>query len=119
MRGAEISSALVKLRSDEHSFVKWWRKENDFLDYDLIDRFMDNINHAEEIEGFELLTLDEMWQRVEQVCGSRVNLVHSGKGDQVEWTYPGKSGTHHEVCIYSPETVMSIFDIETKGNPVC
>lgn len=119
MRGREITSEVAKLRTDEHSFVKWWRKENDFLDYDLIDRFINNIDHAEEIEGLELLTLDEMWETVEHICGNRVKLERSTKGEQVEWTHKGKNGTHHEVCIYSPETLMNIFDIETRGNPVC
>lgn len=118
MRGHEIYSTVTQLRTDEHSFVKWWRKENDFLDYDLIDRFITNIDHAEEIDGLELLTLDEMWAAVERVSGSRVKLVRDSRGDQVEWTHTGKSGTHHEVCIYSPESVMKIFDVETRGNPV-
>lgn len=118
MRGREIYSAVVNLRTDAHSFVKWWRKENDFLDYDLIDRFITNIDHAEEIDGLELLTLDEMWDAVTRICGSRVKLVRDSKGEHVEWTHSGKSGTHHEVCIYTPETVIKIFDVETRGNPV-
>jgi len=118
MRGREIYGEVVKLRSASHSFVKWWRKENDFLDYDLIDRFIDNINHGEEIDGFELLTLDEMWETVKRTVGMRVKLVRDSKGEQVEWTHTGKNGTHHEVCIYTPETVMHIFDVETRGNPV-
>jgi hypothetical protein len=118
MRGREIYSAVVKLRNAEHCFVKWWRKENDFLDYDLIDRFVDNVDHAEEIDGFDLLTLDQMWAELKRICGTRVNLVQESKGDRVEWTHVGKNGTHTEVCIYSPETVMNIFDVETRGNPV-
>jgi hypothetical protein len=118
MKGREIYSTVVNLRSDEHRFVKWWRKENDFLDYDLIDRFVDNVEHAEEIGGFDLLTLDEMWAEVKRVVGKRINLVHEVKGDRVEWTHMGKDGMRNEVCIYSPETIMHIFDVETRGNPV-
>lgn len=118
MRGREIYSSLEKLRSDEHQFVKWWRKENDFLDYDLIERFVANAETSEEIDGFDLLTMDEMWDTVKRVAGRRVSLVHGPKGDMVEWTHTGKSGT--QTCSYpfTPETVMTIFDVETKGNPV-
>lgn len=122
MRGLEIYSRLEKIRTDEHRFVKWWRKENDFLDYDLIDRFVDNASTSEEIDGLELLTMDEMWnevKRVSTVSGSRVTLLHDSKGDMVEWLHKGKNGLHTEVCVYTPETIMQIFDVETKGNPIC
>lgn len=118
MRGREIYSTLEKLRTDEHRFVKWWRKENDFLDYDLIDRFVKNADSSEEIDGLDLLTSEEMWQEVKRVCGSRINLRHETKGDLVEWIHEGKSGRQTEVCVYTPETVMHIYDVETRGNPI-
>jgi hypothetical protein len=118
MRGREIYSTLEKLRTDEHRFVKWWRKENDFLDYDLIERFIKNAETSEEIDGFDLLTLDEMWDELKRVGGSRVNLRHDPKGDSLEWVHEGKEGTHTEVCAFTPESVMHIFDVETRGNPI-
>lgn len=115
MRGLEIERALKERMSDNHRFVKWWRKENDFLDYDLIDRFLDNLSVSEEIGGLDLLTLDEMWDEVKRVGGTRVNLVHSKKkGDTVEWMHAGKK----DVCVYTPETLITIYDVETRGNPV-
>ena len=119
MRGREIYSTLDNLRTDKHCFVKWWRKENDFVDYDLIDRFRDNAVSSEEIEGLDLLTMDEMWDAVKRVAGSQVKLIHDPKGDLVEWVHKGKAGTRTEVCVYTPETVMHIFDVETRGNPIC
>jgi hypothetical protein len=118
MKGREIFSKIEQLKTAEHRFVKWWRKENDFLDYDLINRYLDNLGSSEEIEGFDLLTLDEMWDEVMRVCGSRVRLERDRKGDLVEWTHSGANGTKTEVCVYTPETVMKIYDVETKGNPV-
>lgn len=118
MRGREIFSAITDLRKDEHCFVKWWRKENDFLDYELIDRFVDAIDPSEEIGGLDLLTLDEMWHEVKRIGGERVKLVQDSRGDLVEWSHMGKSGLHTEVCVYDPETLMKIFDVETRGNPV-
>lgn len=118
MRGWEIYSALDKLRTDDHRFVKWWRKENDFVDYDLIDRFRANAEPSEEIDGFDLLTMDEMWDVVKRVGGDRIKLIREQKGDSLEWVHSGKSGTHKEVCAYTPESVMHIFDVETRGNPV-
>lgn len=118
MTGREIANILKERRRDEHQFVKWWRKEEDFLDYDLIDRFMDNVSSSEEIGGVDLLTMEEMWNELKRIGGTRVKLLHEKSGDKVEWVHPGKQGVHKEVCIYSPETLLTIFDVETRGNPV-
>lgn len=118
MRGSEILRTLKERRAEEHRFVKWWRKEEDFLDYDLIDRFIDNTTGSEEIGGIDLLTMDDMWNEVRRVGGTRVRLVHEPTGDRLEWMHPGKDGMRTDVCTYSPETLMRIFDCETRGNPV-
>lgn len=119
MRGREIVSTLEKRRSDEHRFVKWWRKENDFADYDLIERFMDNTASSEEIDGLDLLTMDEMWQELKRIGGGRINLIRDRSGDVVEWERLDEKGKHMDVCVYTPETIMEIFDAETRGNPIC
>jgi len=118
MRGPEIISVLDSRRTDAHHFVKWWRKEDDFHDYDLIDRFVDNTTAGEEIDGLDLLTMDEMWDEIVRICGSQVKRVVDVSGDKVEWTHSGKSGTSTHVCAYTPESLMEIFDVETRGNPV-
>lgn len=118
MRGQEIITNLNERRSSEHRFVRWWRKEADFLDYDLVDRFVENTGAGVEIGGVDLLTMDDMWNEVQRVSGTRVTLLHDVAGDKVKWIHKGKTGVRTNVCPYSPETLMEIFDVETKGNPV-
>jgi hypothetical protein len=118
MRGSEIFAALKERRRDDHRFVKWWRKEQDFLDFDLIDKFEKNLSSNEEIGGIDLLTMDEMWNELKRVGGTRVKLVHDTSGDKVEWMHEGKAGLHKEECAYCPETLLTIYDVETRGNPV-
>ena len=118
MRGHDAVVTLNERRTDKHFFVKWWRKEEDFLDYDLIDRFVENTRGTEEIGGIDLLTMDDMWNEVRRVGGSRVTLLHGTGGDSVEWVHKGKSGIRKNTCAFTPETLMQIFDIETKGNAV-
>ena len=118
MNGREIEKKLKEERTVNHQFVKWWRKEEDFLDYDLIDRFMNNLSLKENVGGIDLLTMDDMWHELKRVGGSRVKLVHEKSGDKVEWIHAGKQGAYKEVCIFSPETLLTIFDVETRGNPV-
>ncbi|MSM41103.1 MAG: hypothetical protein GJT30_15920 [Geobacter sp.] len=118
MKGKEILNELNERRSSEHEFVKWWRIEDDFLDYDLIDRFADKVADDEEIGGLELLTMGEMWGEVKRVSGDRVHRVHGKTGDDVEWVHEGKSGVSTNVCPYTAETLINIYDVETHGNPI-
>ena len=114
MRGSEVIASLKDRRTEKHCFVKWWRKEEDFLDYDLIDRFVENTKGSEEIGGIDLLTMDDMWNEVRRIGGTRVTLT----GDNVEWTHKGKTGVSKNVCAFTPETLLQIYDVETKGNAV-
>jgi len=118
MRGQEIITILQDKRNEKDCFVKWWRKEEDFLDYDLVDRFMANFSGAEEIGGISLLNMDEMWEELKRIGGTRVVLLHDAGGDKVRWVHKGKNGITTEICPYTAETLMAIFDTETKGNPV-
>jgi hypothetical protein len=118
VRGREILKTLNERRTENDRFVRWWRKEEDFLDYDLIDRFMANSSDNEEIAGIDLLTMDDMWKLVRKVGGTRVKLIHNVGGDTVEWVHEGKGGVKKDVCAFTPETLMTIFDVETHGNPV-
>lgn len=118
MKGHEILKLLAAQRDENHQFIKWWRQEDDFIDYDIIDRFIENFSGKTEMGGFYLLTIEEMWAELQRIAGTRVQLTHDSAGDKVEWVHHGKSGTTTQVCPYNPETLMTIFDIESKGNPI-
>jgi hypothetical protein len=118
MRGHDIIRTINERKSEDFHFVKCWRKENDFLDVDLIDRFLENTRGTEEFGGIDLLTMDDMWNEVRRIGGSRVTLLHDKDGDRVEWVHKGKTGTRKNVCAFTPETLMEIYDVETEGNPI-
>lgn len=118
MSGSEIEKTLEERDATTQLFVKWWRKENDFLDYDLVDRFIKNTSGTVEIGGIDLLTMDDMWNEVKRIGGTRVKLLHDRSGDRIEWHVKGKKGLRTKVCNYTPQALMTIFDRETDGNPV-
>jgi len=118
MRGQEIVTTLKEQARADHCFVKWWRKEEDFLDYDLIDRFLEQATTNEEIGGLQLLTMNEMRDEVKRVGGTRVKFIHEASGDKIEWVHRAKEGMRTHVCAYTPEALLKIFDVETHGNPV-
>jgi len=118
MKKSDILEKIQEQRNESHCFVKWWRKENDFVDYELIDRFTKNTDDPKEMEGFSLLTMNDMWDELQRIAGPRVKLLHNISGDKVEWVNKGNSGTKTQICAYTQETLMTIFDVETKGNPI-
>lgn len=118
MKESEILRMIAERRTKDHRFVRWWRKEEDFLDYELLDRFVAEAGGNEELGGIDLLTMDDMWSELQRIAGPHVKLVQDPSGNKVEWVHKGKSGTTAQVCAYTPETLMTIFNVETKGNPV-
>lgn len=114
MTTTEIAKTIRNERTADMQFISWWRKEEDFLDYDLIDRFMENAGQNREVGGYELLTTEQMWDRLEKVCGKRVMKTQKAGEHLIEWN--GEKGVR--TCPYTPKSIIEIFDIETKGNVV-
>lgn len=113
MNGEELLKQIRERRTAEHEFIKWWRKEEDFLDFDRIDVFIDNFNVSDIIEGFDLLTMEEMWENLKKVTGSRVEKDKERGADVIIWH---RKSREEKVCPYNPETIMTIFDVETHGD---
>jgi hypothetical protein len=115
MKGYEIIKQIKEQRMPDHLFIKWWRKENDFLDYDLLDRFVNNYDDSHEISGFELLGIEPMWQELQRICGDRVAKTKKDGAELLAWER--ETGERQE-CMFTPQSLITVFDVETKGNPV-
>ena len=42
--------------------------------------------------------MDDMWNEVKRIGGSRVTLMHDTNGDRVEWVHKGKTGIRKNVA---------------------
>lgn len=119
MKGTELVAAIEARRRPDLQFIKWWRREEDFLDYDLIDRFLQNTDPEEEIGGFELVGMDEVWERVKHVAGDRVRHEMREESDSVEWKRGAEGGEIRKFsCAWSPENLLKILDVETRGSVI-
>ncbi len=117
MTGYELIKAIREQRDSSHRFIKFWRKEEDFLDFDLLDRFLGNLRDDQVVDGFELLDTDAMWDTVRQVAGGKVvtRTVRDGK-DILLWT--DTQGLVTKELPYNDESLITIFDAETDDNYV-
>ena len=119
MRRGDIVQAIEKGREEGMLFIHWWRKENDFSDYELCDSFVRNADSSHEIGGFDLLNLEQMWDVLTRWKPTGLKRYRSGRGEMIEWQRKGADGTlERETCALTPETVMYIFDYETRGDVV-
>ncbi len=114
MKESELLRELREQRTADQVYIKWWRKEEDWLDIDLIDRFVAETGTNREISGYELMTTAQMWDVLKKVCGNRVAREKKNGNELVLWTRKGEQRS----CPLSPESLLEIFDAETRGNYV-
>ena len=116
MQGYELIKSIREQRADSHRFIKFWRKEEDFLDFDLLERFLGNLRDDQVIDGFELLDTDSMWDTVRRASGNVVTrTVRDGK-DILLWT--DSQGLVTKELPFNEESLITIFDAETNDNYV-
>lgn len=117
MRVNEVVQEIRNRPGSGGEFIRWWRKENDFADYELVDSFISHASAEHEIGGYELLDIEQMWQALIGWVPKGLVRVNTRKGEVVEWTKTGKDGKKHTyTCPFSAETLMMIFDEETRGD---
>ncbi|MBE9487347.1 MAG: hypothetical protein KAT62_08360 [Desulfuromonadales bacterium] len=119
MKGSEISKQIQQQRNENLFFVRWWRKENDFADHELLDSFLENLDPHQEFESFELLDMEQMWEILHRENPEHISRDKQLGKEVILWERPEKEGEEgHVVCPFTPESIMTIFDVETKGNVI-
>jgi hypothetical protein len=122
MQGYELVKEIEKERSahSDRIFIKWWRKEEDFIDFDLVARFLETLKPSSEIAGFELINQEQMWEALQGRCKGCVTRVQKNGGWVVLWNPPKGSEVEEKRpdYPYTPETLLMILDAETNDNYV-
>lgn len=122
MKGYQLTKQIKEAKSahPERVFIKWWRKEEDFIDFDLLDRFLQNLRESTNIDGFDLIDQDEMWRVVENRCKGRVSRVRRDGDWVLHWTPPPGRVVEEQQTEYpySAESLVKILDAETNYNYV-
>ena len=120
MQGYELVKEIEKEKNahSERIFIKWWRKEEDFIDFDLVSRFLENLNYASDITGFELIDQDQMWKVVQSRARGKVTKVQRDGRWMVLWSPPEGAETELTCteCPLTPENLLKILDAESGDN---
>ena len=120
MTGYELRKSLESKAADDCCFIKWWRKENDFADYELISDFLEHLHPENEFEGFALMNMDDMYNELKRYAADRVWLEKHKSEKLLHWQHRGSDGQSREDTYrYSPEVLMALFERETHGDTLC
>ncbi|ABB30362.1 hypothetical protein GeomeDRAFT_2738 [Geobacter metallireducens RCH3] len=119
MTGREIEKEIRDGRKADQPFIKWCRKENDFVDYELVNSFLASVGSGDEFASYELLTMDQMWNVLKEFDPKGVSRGEKGGEEVIFWEQTLADGTtKNRACPYTPDSLISVFDAVTKGNPV-
>lgn len=122
MKGHELVKQIEqeKIEHPDRIFIKWWRSEEDWVDFDLVTRFLENLSPSSEIGGYGLIDQDEMWRTVESRCQGRLSKVQRDGRWVLLWNPPGGAEVEDRLPEYpdTPETLLKILDAETDYNYV-
>ena len=120
MTGHDIVRELQQTGTGERRFIKWWRKENDFADYELIDTFLANLDPDHQFEGFELLTKEQLWQEAQRLDPQHLVLGKHHGEKVIRWQHVASDGTiREEIFPYDEPSLMKLFEVETRGDTLC
>ena len=120
MTGYELRQTLENNATDSRCFIKWWRKENDFADYELVGEFLDHLTPEREFEGFDLLTMDDMYKELKRQAPERIWVELGKEKKPLHWQHLGSDGNIREDTYrYSPQVLMALFEGETHGDTLC
>ncbi len=119
MTGKQLRQELANVDTKRHPFLKWWRKENDFADIELVADFLQSVEPDLEFGGYELLDMEQMWALLKQQSPKSVNRDERRRKEVIIWNHPDREGNPEQVCPFTAESLLTIFNAETKGNLIC
>jgi len=107
-----ISKIATELRS-EHCFIKLYKTGHRLVDFDLIEKFICNHDKNENIDEFELLDIEQMWQTLIDLDPDKLTRSGKGKDEVIEWYWLNGEGIEKKITFpFSPDGIMNIINDE-------
>jgi hypothetical protein len=113
MEGKAVVEQIAEVKNEGHQFIKWWRRADDVVDYEFIDRFIARVRPDEEIDGFELLDLEGMWEVLLSLDPDKLARVNRDGKEVIQWVWQDTGGAERSSTYpFSAEGIMTLFDEE-------
>lgn len=113
MTKSEMISQITTERRKEHCFIKFFKTGHRLVDIDLIDEFISKRDQSGEIDEFELLDIEQMWNTLIDLDPDKLTRSGRGKEEVIEWTWTDSQGTEKKTIFpFTPEGIMNIINDE-------
>jgi len=111
MNHVEMKEIIGARRQPADCFIKWWGEDAALVDYELIDGFLAKGDKVGEVVGFELLTLEAMWQVFIGLNPDRLSREREGDGEVIRWVWQDRQGRERVSTFpYTAEGLMELME---------
>jgi hypothetical protein len=113
MKVSDVAEQIRVQRSGEHCCIKSWVDDHRIVDFNSIEQFLEQAKADDMVEGFELLTLEQMWEALIALDPDNLVRVATPAGETIRWLWTDKNGKEIEQTFpFSPEGIMTIMNDE-------
>lgn len=109
MTRSEVISKIATDRKETHCFIKLFKTGHTLVDFDLIDEFISKRDQSGEIDEFELLDIEQMWQTLIDLDPDKLTRSGSGADEVIEWYWTNSEGVEKKTSYpFTPDGIMNI-----------
>lgn len=109
MTRSEAISTIAHERKGNHCFIKLFKTGHTLVDFDLIDAFISKRDQSGEIDEFELLDMEQMWQTLIDLDPDKLTRSGSGENETIEWRWTNSQGVEQKsVYPFTPAGIMNL-----------
>lgn len=113
MNQAELKERIATSRRPGHCIIKWWESDRSLVDYDLIDRFLEQSCSTNKVAGFELYDLAGIWQVLVELDPDPLSREKVEGREVIQWRWLDRNGKEHLATFpYTAEGVMELMESE-------
>jgi hypothetical protein len=105
----EVISKIATDRQESQYFIKLFKTGHKLVDFDLIDEFVSKRDQSGEIDEFELLDMEQMWQTLIDLDPDKLTRSGSSGNETIEWCWVNSEGAEKTSSYpFTPEGIMNI-----------
>ncbi len=112
MTAQQLQDRIDQQRQPEHDFIAWTEPGQNSDQVELLDYFLrQRLEKISAIETFQLMTLEDLWQRLETLPGDKLSRHWRKKVEVLDWQVTDADGRERvRSCSYRPEGVLAVYE---------
>ncbi|WP_321532753.1 hypothetical protein [uncultured Desulfuromonas sp.] len=112
MTAQQLNDQINQQRQPDHDFIAWTESGQSSDQVELVDYFLcHHLDNIDEVESFILMTLEDLWQRLQTLQGDKLSRHWRKKVEVMDWQVTEANGRERvRSCSYRPEGVLAVYE---------